>query len=89
MFGVFTAGPALADCPDKVSCQKLSGRKMIEIGVIRVPTCYKFGKGCRPWHCSGARDTDRDYCTSRCIRKFANCTAEHGCRAEFPGALVR
>lgn len=84
------AVPALADCPDKVSCRiNGGGENPVEIGTIDVPTCYKFGKGCMPWHCKDAPDTNRDYWTAQCMQRFSQCTAKKGCIAMFPGALIQ
>lgn len=79
--------PALADCPDIVSCNLFSDSYAPQVGTISVPTCYKFGKGCRPWHCDNAPDTNRDYWTAQCMQKFSQCTAERNCMALFPGAM--
>lgn len=83
------AVPARADCPDLVSCNLYGGGDEYSprVGTISVATCYKFGKGCRPWHCDHASDTNRDYWTAQCMQKFSQCTQEKGCTAIFPGAL--
>jgi hypothetical protein len=85
---------AAADCPDIVSCQikVWLGRSSThqEVGKIHVPTCYKFGKGCRPWHCDGQWEhTNRDYWTDQCVKRVPSCKPSEECAAKFPGAPNR
>lgn len=63
----------LADCPDKGSCWISwggSSTQYQELGTFNTPTCYKFGKGCRPWHCEGYKDTTPDYWLNKCVQTF-------------------
>ena len=63
----------LADCPDKVECKLSWGygeTTWKDVGTINTPTCYKFGKGCRPWHCEGFKDTNSDYWLNKCVQTF-------------------
>lgn len=87
-----------AACPDKVTCTISWGTgadggsaHYQDIGNIATPTCYKFGKGCRPWHCSG-NSTNVDYWLDRCISYFGikhDPKHDHEyIRISFPGATV-
>lgn len=81
---------AYADCPDKVSCSSDTPYYSNTWGTFNVPTCYKFGKGCKPWHCDGQyKNTNRDYWTDKCRNNFSSCKESNGCEASFPGALVQ
>jgi len=51
--GLGIATSANADCPDKVDCEYPVATFTQTAGHLNVPTCYKFGHGCRPWHCDG------------------------------------
>lgn len=81
------AAPAQAACPNRVSCTYYSSDLGHVAGTIEVPTCYKLIEGCRPWHCEGALETNREYWTAQCMQRFPLCTAQNGCMAMFPGAL--
>jgi len=62
---------AFADCPDKVKCRLTWGYEQYkDLGTINTPTCYKFGHGCRPWHCNGYKDTNADYWLNKCVNDF-------------------
>jgi len=85
---LWAAPPAAADCPDVVTCDvaMMAGMEM-EVGRFSQPTCYKFGAGCRPWHCDNAPTTDRRHWSRKCQRLFPKaCDGE--CIAHFPGALL-
>jgi hypothetical protein len=84
------AAPARADCPDVVECQGLTGDYGYEtVGKIHVPTCYKFGKGCRPWHCDGRYgSTNRVYWEEQCNQRVPQCAIGSGCKVQFPGAIL-
>ncbi len=88
--GLCIATSANADCPDKVSCEYRVATFTSAAGQFNVPTCYKFGDGCKPWHCDGRyKDTNRDYWTAQCRKEFpTTCTESNDCRAHFPGALI-
>ena len=65
----------LADCPDEAECslEWVTGFHSADskkLGVIKTPTCYTFGKGCRPWHCSGYKDTNSAYWINKCITLY-------------------
>jgi hypothetical protein len=63
----------LADCPDEGRCWIAwggSATQYQELGTFKTPTCYKFGKGCRPWHCEGYKDTKPDYWLNKCVQTF-------------------
>jgi hypothetical protein len=84
------AAPAAADCPDIVSCGievwSYRSYEYQEVGKIHVPTCYKLGKGCRPWHCDGQWEhTNRGYWTDQCVKRIPTCKVSEGCAARFPG----
>lgn len=88
-----TAGPALAACPDIVSCRakvQVGGTwgvyEIQEVGKIHVDTCWKIGHGCRPWHCDGAPETNRLYWSDQCVQRIPQCTTGNECEAKFPGA---
>jgi hypothetical protein len=78
---------ARADCPDVVRCYKLVGMHTDEVlGKIHVPTCWKFGKGCKPWHCSGQWEhTNEGYWKDQCNKRVPQCR-DHpgGCKVDFP-----
>ena len=87
-----------ASCPDKVTCTISWGvgaegdsAEFKNLGNIAAPTCYKFGKGCRPWHCSG-NSSNADYWLDRCISYFGvRHDPKHNpeyIRVSFPGATV-
>ena len=87
------SGMAWADCPDKVACKcpasstSHDGTYKTAGTIDNIPTCYKFSKGCRPWHCDGRyKNTDREYWTNKCRARFSNCSAGNNCTAYFPGA---
>lgn len=62
---------AFADCPDEIKCSlSWAPEHYQDLGKIKTPTCYKFGKGCRPWHCNGYKDTNSDYWLDKCIQTF-------------------
>ncbi len=87
-----------AACPDKVTCTISWGigidgesTDFKDIGNIATPTCYKFGKGCRPWHCKN-NSTNADYWLDRCISYFGiKHDPKHDkeyIRVSFPGSPV-
>lgn len=69
----FLAAPmvAVADCPDTARCWISYGSptQYEELGTFSTPTCWKFGKGCRPWHCDN-NDTNSDHWLNVCISKY-------------------
>lgn len=72
---VICAAPAavLADCPNKGQCSLSwggSSTQYKDLGTIYMPTCWKFGKGCRPWHCGGQEDKNSDYWLNKCVSEF-------------------
>jgi hypothetical protein len=81
------APPAAADCPDLVVCRYYLHTDYFEIGRFSQPTCYKLFQGCRPWHCAGGGQPDRDIWTRKCHKRFPDKCAEYDCVAAFPGGL--
>lgn len=64
---------AMADCPDEGSCWISwggSSTQYQDLGTFKTPTCWKFGKGCRPWHCEGYKDTNPADWLNKCIQTF-------------------
>ncbi len=64
----------------------------IELGVIETPTCWRFGLGCRPWHCANNYTTP-DYWMDECLRRYPPIrmpdirVINHIC-VTFPGGVV-
>lgn len=82
------SGKASALCPDKIYCLKHD--KTMGYIINYVPTCYKFLKGCRPWHCTDSDfvNTDQHYWEHRCAEFIAEiCEDSYGrvlCTVEYP-----
>ena len=72
-----------ADCPNWVDCCSKPGMKYV--GHLDVPTCYKFLKGCRPWHCSGQDYSHALQCEwdRKCTERFPKECGEYGCASCF------
>lgn len=84
---LFLPVAANAFCQDRVVCAVYPYKWTHNyVGQIGIPTCYKFGSGCRPWHCDGAALTNRDTWTQRCMYHYEKCTEANLCKAIFPGA---
>jgi hypothetical protein len=78
---------ARADCPDVVHCVVYTGMHSGDVlGKIHVPTCWKLGKGCRPWHCPGQWEhTNAGYWQDQCNKRVPQCgDYRNGCQADFP-----
>lgn len=65
----------LADCPDELRCSlyQVDGGygKDKDLGVMKTPTCWKLGQGCRPWNCSAYNGFDRTKWVNMCIQQYA------------------
>lgn len=78
---------AQADCPDLVECYRYNTFlgfivSRVFIGSFSTPTCFGWD-GCSPWNCEG-NTTNIRYWNRECWKRFADCTFENFCRAEFP-----
>ncbi len=78
----------LADCPDKMKCGYWTESfppEQKQAGVVEnFPTCYKFGSGCKPWHCEGGNYKTEDQCKQICVQKFTVLQGKKKIYVDFP-----
>ncbi len=76
-----------ADCPDRMNCYYvISGYEAtyVKVGTVDIPTCWKFGTGCKPWHCSGGNYKTEEQCKAICVEKFPVLKDKKIISVEFP-----